>query len=269
MEQSMNELMFGPHSERHSSHNIIRERGASEFFTFTEIKPGVAVIKLEPKGETELQPGGILDPGADGEIDPLALNTDRADPIVEQEDLPCPLAFLALESKAEDGMWDSATATVKVEIDGETREVHLEEYNGVGKMTWNGCMELKWKRGKPKKLVNMREEEKLAKRMEKNRLYKRQYQASDSQASFARGREQDMLYMRKIGGSLIDEDIESGSRKHKRKPVIAVTPHQLEWQKERNRIYMTKFCVSLSGDELEQCQEKERVLKRRAEKIMK
>jgi hypothetical protein len=69
-------------------------------------------------------------------------------------------------------------------------------------------MELKWKRGKPKKLVNMREEEKLAKRMEKNRLYKRQYQASDSQASFARGREQDMLYMRKIGGSLIDEDIE-------------------------------------------------------------
>lgn len=34
----MNELMFGPHSERHSSHNIIRERGASEFFTFTEIK---------------------------------------------------------------------------------------------------------------------------------------------------------------------------------------------------------------------------------------
>jgi hypothetical protein len=61
----------------------------------------------------------------------------------------------------------------------------------------------------------------------------------------------------------------SGSRKHKRKPVIAVTPHQLEWQKERNRIYMTKFCVSLSGDELEQCQEKERVLKRRAEKIMK
>jgi hypothetical protein len=59
------------------------------------------VIKLEPKGETELQPGGILDPGADGEIDPLALNTDRADPIVEQEDLPCPLAFLALESKAE------------------------------------------------------------------------------------------------------------------------------------------------------------------------
>jgi hypothetical protein len=61
------------------------------------------VIKLEPKGETELEPepDGTLDPGPDGEIDPLALNTERAHPVVEQEDLPCPLAFLALESKAE------------------------------------------------------------------------------------------------------------------------------------------------------------------------
>jgi hypothetical protein len=41
------------------------------------------------------------------------------------------LGFVAFGS-VQDGMWDSATATVKVEIDGETREVHLEEYNGVG-----------------------------------------------------------------------------------------------------------------------------------------
>lgn len=61
----------------------------------------MAVIKLEPKGETELEPDGTLDPGPDGEIDPLALNMERDDPIVEQEDLACPLAFLAVESKAE------------------------------------------------------------------------------------------------------------------------------------------------------------------------
>ena len=65
------------------------------------LQPGLAVIKLEPKGETELEQDGALDPGPDGEIDPLAVNTERAGPAVEQEDLPCPLAFLALESKAE------------------------------------------------------------------------------------------------------------------------------------------------------------------------
>jgi len=59
------------------------------------------VIKLEPKGDTELELDGVLDPGPDGEIDPLSLNTDRAGPAVEQEDLPCPLAFLALESNTE------------------------------------------------------------------------------------------------------------------------------------------------------------------------
>jgi len=34
----MDKLKFGPQSERHSSHNIIREQGASQFFTFKEIK---------------------------------------------------------------------------------------------------------------------------------------------------------------------------------------------------------------------------------------
>jgi hypothetical protein len=37
-------------------------------------------------------------------------------------------------------------------------------------MTWNGCMELKSKRGRPKKHVNVIEEEKLAKKREKNQL---------------------------------------------------------------------------------------------------
>jgi hypothetical protein len=41
------------------------------------------------------------------------------------------LGFVAFAS-FQDGVWDSAAATVKVEIDGETREVHLEECNGVG-----------------------------------------------------------------------------------------------------------------------------------------
>jgi len=42
-----------------------------------------------------------------------------------------PLAFVAFPT-LQDGVWGSAAATVKVEIDGETREVHLEECNGVG-----------------------------------------------------------------------------------------------------------------------------------------
>ena len=41
------------------------------------------------------------------------------------------IVFVAIPS-LQDGIWGSAAATVKVEIDGETREVHLEECNGVG-----------------------------------------------------------------------------------------------------------------------------------------
>jgi hypothetical protein len=59
------------------------------------------VIKLEPEGDVDLEPSGVVNPEPDGEMDPLALNTEEVDPIVEQEDLPCPLAFLAVESKAE------------------------------------------------------------------------------------------------------------------------------------------------------------------------
>jgi hypothetical protein len=59
------------------------------------------VIKLEPKGETDLELDGALGPGPDGEIDPLSVNIDKAGPAGEQEDLPCPLAFLALESNTE------------------------------------------------------------------------------------------------------------------------------------------------------------------------
>jgi hypothetical protein len=59
------------------------------------------VIKLEPKGEIDLDPDGVIDPEPDNELDPLALNIERDGSVVEQDDLPCPLAFLAVESKAE------------------------------------------------------------------------------------------------------------------------------------------------------------------------
>jgi uncharacterized protein YigA (DUF484 family) len=59
------------------------------------------------------------------------------------------------------------------------------------------------------------------------------------------------------------------SRKHKRKPVVALTPQQLERQRERNRIYMRKFRASLSGEELERRREKDRLLKRRVREVMK
>lgn len=59
------------------------------------------MIKLEPKGEIDLDPDGVIDPEPDSELDPLALNIERDVSVVEQDDLPCPLAFLAVESKAE------------------------------------------------------------------------------------------------------------------------------------------------------------------------
>jgi hypothetical protein len=46
---SMEEVKLEPDSERHSSHSIIREPGISG--AFTEVKPGLSVIKLEPNEE--------------------------------------------------------------------------------------------------------------------------------------------------------------------------------------------------------------------------
>jgi hypothetical protein len=170
-------------------------------------------------------------------------------------------------------------------------------------MTWNGCMELKRKRGRPKKHVHMSEEEKLAKQRERNRLRKRRYRASKSQEAIARERERNRLYMRKIRASLTSEEVErqrerdkvhkrvalmsvtpelselcgeddmqmwhERNRKNTRKPVIALTPQQLQRQRERNRVYMRKFRASLSGEELERRREKDKLLKRRAREIMK
>lgn len=172
-------------------------------------------------------------------------------------------------------------------------------------MTWNGCMELKRKGGRPKKHVHMSEEEKLAKQRERNRLRKRQCWASKSQEAITRERERNRLYMRKIRASLTSEEVErqrqrerdkahkqvafmsvtpelpelggeddmemwhERNRKNRRKPVIALTPQQLEWQRERNRIYMRQFRASLSGKELERCREKDKLLKRRVREIMK
>jgi hypothetical protein len=168
------------------------------------------------------------------------------------------------------------------------------------KMTWNGYVELKRERGRPRKHVNMSEEEKLTKQRERNRLRKRRYRASKPQEALARERERNRLYMRKIRASLTNEEIKrqreadktrkkmsfmsvvpelsegngvekwhERSRKHKRKPVIALTPQQLERQRERNRLYMRKFRASLSGEELERRREKDRLLKRRARELMK
>jgi hypothetical protein len=48
-------------------------------FTFTEAKPVLAVIKLEPKAEIHLEPYD--------DQDPVALNIGRDGSVVEQEDL--------------------------------------------------------------------------------------------------------------------------------------------------------------------------------------
>jgi hypothetical protein len=52
-------------------------------FTFTEVKSGLAVIKLEPKAEIYLEPDSITDPEPDDEKDTLAFNIERDGSVVE------------------------------------------------------------------------------------------------------------------------------------------------------------------------------------------
>lgn len=55
---SMDEFKLEPDSEKHSSQSIIRDPGTSEMFTLTEAKPGLAMIKLQPKAEIDLESDG-------------------------------------------------------------------------------------------------------------------------------------------------------------------------------------------------------------------
>jgi hypothetical protein len=282
----MDELKLEPNSEREPWRSIIRKPGTP--VTFTEMAPSLALIKVEPKEETDMEPDGIIDSEPDDEQDPMGLNS-----VVDEEDPPCPLAFLAVEIKAEDDTWDDAQAAKEVEIDGAT---HVEKLNDVSKMTWNGHVELRGGTGRPRKHVNMTEEQ-LAKQRERNRLRKRRYRASMSQEAIARERERNRLSMKKIRASRKNDEIKRQTetdmthrktsvvpelsegndiekrhkrrRKSKRKPVTALTPEQLELQRERNRTYMRKFRASLSAEELERRREKDRLLKRRAREVMK
>lgn len=280
----MDELKLEPDSEENPSPSIIRKPGTSG--TFIEMAPSLAVIKVEPKEETDMEPDGIIDPEPDDEQDPLGLNIKRDDAIVGEEDLPCPLAFLAIEIKAEDDTRDDAQAAKEVEIDG------ARDLNDVGKMTWTGHVKQKRGTERPGKYVNMTEE-KLAEKREKNRLRKRRYRAAMSEEVRERERERNRLSMKKRRASRkIKEEIKrqteidmahkkmpelSGgndiekphtrSRKSERKPRV-LTPQQLELYRERNRTYMRKFRASLSAEELEWYREKDRLRKRRAREVM-
>ncbi|KDR12854.1 trichohyalin-like isoform X2 [Zootermopsis nevadensis] len=202
----MDELMLEPDPEKRSLHNNTGEEDASELFTFSEVKTGLAVIKLEPEGERDPELDGTIDPEPDDEIDPLALNSEGGERIVEREDLLCPLAFLAVESKAVDGMWDSTAVSMKVEVDGETRdeeyEVHLEELNGVRKH----YMEAKSKRlvFVDKKLRN--EAGQVRRRREQNRLGKRKCRADKSEEEL--NKLQDRLCKRMVLTSQTMDDLE-------------------------------------------------------------
>lgn len=87
----------------------------------------------------------------------MALNTEREGSVVEQEDLLWPIPSLEVEIKAEDDIWSNAAETMKVNMDGVTRDeqhgVHLKEVNGVGKMTWNGYVELTPKGEDPESIL--------------------------------------------------------------------------------------------------------------------
>jgi hypothetical protein len=94
--------------------------------------------------------------------------------------------------KAGNDTWNRAAEIVKVEMDGVTRDeqhgVHLQELNGVGKMAWNGYVELKRESRASRKHVNMSEEEKPS--------------ASRPQEAIVRERERNRLNMRKIRAPL-------------------------------------------------------------------
>jgi hypothetical protein len=45
LQHSMDELMLEPDPENHSSHTSAREQGASELFTFTEVKVNLLCVK--------------------------------------------------------------------------------------------------------------------------------------------------------------------------------------------------------------------------------
>jgi hypothetical protein len=269
----MEELKLEPDSERHPSHSIIGKPRTSG--TFTEMTHDLTTIKVEPKEENDMEPDGTIE--SDDEQDPMT-----NDSVVEAEDLPCPLDFLAVEIKAEDDTWDDAQAAKEVEMDdsthGEKSRVHVEELYDVGKTAWNEHVEIKGKTGRPRKYVNTAEEEKLAKQMERNRLRKRRYRASMSQEALARERERNRLSMKKIRASRKNEEIKRQTetdmiytemsvvpelsdgndieKQHKinntfkRKPVAALTPQQLERKRERNRKHMRKVRASLSAEEL-------------------
>jgi hypothetical protein len=293
----MDELKLEPDSQRDPS-RIIRKPGTSD--VFIEMAPGLAAIKEEPKEETYMEPDGIMDSEPDDEQDPMGLTIKSDDSVVDDEDLPCPLAFLAVEINAEDNTWDDVHTATEVEVDGETHgenyTVHLEKLNDAGTMAWNGNVELQRGPRRPRKHVNMTEEQ-LAKRREKNRLRKRRYRASMSQEAKARERERNRLFFRRKRDSRLNEEIKrqtetdmthtktsvvpelsegnytekrhKRSRRHIRTPVKALTPQQLERRRERNRTFMRKFRASLSAEELEKRREKDRLRKKRAKEVMK
>jgi hypothetical protein len=260
----------------------------------TKTTHGLAVIKLEPKEESDMEPDRITDSATDDEQHPVALKAERYDYVVKEEDLSRGSHFMAVDIKVEDGIWEGAEAEEKVEEEsashGENCSVLLEKAKDVDKTTWIGYVEIKKKTERPIRHVNMTNEDRLAKKRERNRLRKRRYRASLSQEALAKHRERNRLSMRKIRASLKNEETERQTetdmsivpeptegnyiekrqkrRTYKRKPVTALTPQQLHRQRERNRIYMRKFRASLSAEELERRREKDRKLKRRVREIM-
>jgi hypothetical protein len=281
----MDQIRLEPDSGRHPSNSII------------ETKSGLVVIKLEPKEESDMEPHRITDSAPDNEQHRVALKSERYDNSVEEDDLSCGSHFLAVDIKVEDGTWEGAEAEVKVEMDGAPRGDNcnpLDEMNGDNKTTWIGYVEIERRTERPRRHVNVTEEEKMAKKREGNRLRKRRYRASLSQEALAKQRERNRLSMRKIRASLKNEEIKRQTetdmthndmpivpelskrnyigkrqkrRTYKRKPVTDLTPQQLQRQRERNRIYMRKLRASLSAEELERRREKDRKLKRRSREI--
>jgi hypothetical protein len=271
----MDQIKLEPDSERHPPDSS------------TETTHGLAVIKVEPKDESD----SITDSTPDDDQYPMALKAERYDYVVKEEDVS---RFMTVDIKVEDGTWEGAEAVEKLEKEGashgENCSVHLEKTKDVDKTTWIGYVEIKKKTERSIRHVNMTNEDRLAKKRERNRLRKRRYRASLSQEALAKHRERNRLSMRKIRASLRNEETERQTetdvsiapepsegnytekrqkrRTYKRKPVTALTPQQLHRQRERNRTYMRKFRASLSAEELERRREKDRKLKRRVRELV-
>ncbi|XP_069698436.1 uncharacterized protein [Periplaneta americana] len=274
------------------------EEETSDDYSFTvvhsESKARSDAVNLEPAVVIEPEPG---EAEHDGDLDALDMNSEEHDS-VDQDALPYPLAFLAVESKSEDGMWEPA-ANVKVESDAQNEDfgVRLEELGEVSKEAWKGIKsktrpyvveaerretQKAQSRLNKKKCRASKPEEELKKIREKDRLRKRMALASQTAEDAARRREKDRLRKRRatevrqqqMRSCLAQLGMCSSKSQHTGASELDLIKQSELWgsvalfadlarQREQSRLRKQKYLASQSPEEVQKRREKDRLRKRK------